>query len=432
MKRLLSLTILGMVTLYATGQEPAGNLQPVKLGENVSVKFGGFARADYYLDTRKGKEAVDGLFYLWPEAVKEDADGKDMNALVNNNLSATATRFTALFSGPEALKAKTSGYFEFDFTAGNSGYVLFRQAWVKLDWPKSSLLIGRNWHPLQGPVVPSTVSLNYGTPFNIFCRGEQIRYTHKIGTITILAATFWQAGHASFGPNITNGDPEQSLRFLRNAVLPDLNLQLHYANGNFTTGLMGHYKKLKPREYTSGTVTVNGAPVKKTYKTNETVGSFALATFGQYKTGKFVAKGNVMYGQNLAEMMMPGGYARLTYDAATGKETYSVSSAITSWLNLTYGEKVRWGIYGGYQKNLGYMDVLDPNVAKFYGRSPEIASVWRLAPSITYTAGRMLFQFEGEITTASYGTINYAKKGKVEDAKGVTNYRLGLSTSFLF
>jgi hypothetical protein len=157
-----------------------------------------------------------------------------------------------------------------------------------------------------------------------------------------------------------------------------------------------------------------------------------LATFGQYKAGKFTAKGNFMYGQNLAEMMMQGGYARLTFDAVTGKETYTASSAITSWLNFTYGEKVRWGLYGGYQKNLGYMDVLNPNDAKFYGRSPEIASIWRLSPSITYTAGRMLFQFEGEITTANYGTINYAKKGKVEDAKGVTNYRLGLSTSFLF
>ncbi|NJO69139.1 MAG: hypothetical protein HC830_07535 [Bacteroidetes bacterium] len=99
------------------------------------------------------------------------------------------------------MKAKTSSYFEFDFTAGQSGYVLFRQGWVKFDWQKSSLLIGRNWHPLQGPVVPSTVSLNYGTPFNIFCRGEQIRYTYKTGKISIVAATFWQAGHASFGPN---------------------------------------------------------------------------------------------------------------------------------------------------------------------------------------------------------------------------------------
>jgi hypothetical protein len=420
------------LALNAKGQEPAGNIQPVKLGENVNVKFGGFARADYYFDTRKGKEAVDGLFYLWPDAVKKDAAGKDMNALLNNNLSATATRFSALFYGPEALKAKTSAYFEFDFTAGNSGYVLFRQAWIKLDWTKSNLQIGRNWHPLQGPVVPSTISLNYGAPFNIFCRGEQIRYSNRTGAFTILAATFWQAGHASFGPNVTTGDAEQSLRYLRNAVLPDLNLQLHYTKGNFTTGLMGHYKKLKPREYTNGFINNEGVLTKTTYQTNETVGSFALATFGQYKAGKFVAKGNVMYGQNLAEMMMQGGYARLTLDAATGHETYTASSAVTSWLNLTYGEKIRWGLFGGYQKNLGYMDVLDPNVAKFYGRSPEVASMWRLSPSVSYSAGRMLFQFEGEITTANYGVINYADKGKVDNAEAVTNFRLGLSASFLF
>lgn len=411
------------IFLNTFGQEPTGNLQPVKLGENVNVKFGGFARADYFFDTRKGREAVDGLFYLWPDPVKKDASGKDLNARPNQNLSATATRFTALFGGPEAFKAKASAYFEFDFTAGQSGYVLFRQAWVKLDWPKSSLQIGRNWHPLQGPVVPSTISLNYGAPFNIFCRGEQIRYSYRTGAITLLAATFWQAGHASFGPNAA-GDQEQSLRFLRNSMLPDMNLQIHYTKNGFTTGLMGHFKSLLPREYT----TANNV----SYKSHEKVNTYAVAAFGQFKTGLLILKGNAMYGQNLAEMMMQGGYARISWDQNTGFEKYSASSAVTSWFNIVYGEKVRAGIYGGFQKNLGFRDELNPDEFKMYGRSENIASMWRVSPSLSYTSGRIALQFEGEITTAYYGTVDFNDKGKVKNTDAVTNSRLALSVSYFF
>lgn len=423
MKRLLSLAILFIGMHNAMAQEPASTIQPVKLGDNVSVKFGGFARADYFFDTRKGAEGVDGLLYLWPEAEKLDTDGNDLNSKLNQNLSATATRFTALFSGMETFKAKASAYFEFDFTAGNSGYVNFRQGWVKLDWPKSNLMIGRNWHPLLGLVPPSTISLNFGTPFGIFCRGEQIKYTHNLGPVSLVAATFWQAGHASFGPSATGGS-EQSLRFLRYSMLPDLNLQVHLKKGNILTGIMGEYKSLQPREFT----TAKG----KNYQTKEKVNSFSIAAFGQAKAGKFVSKANVMYGQNLAEMLMQGGYARVSADTLTGHEEYTTSSAITSWVNFTYGEKVRVGLFAGMQKNLGFKDDLTAADYKFYGRGENIASMWRVSPSLSVSSGRMAFQFEWEITTANYGTIDFSQKGKIINTKAYTNSRLGLSVSYYF
>lgn len=415
---------ISFMTLNVIAQEPTGSIQPVKVGENVSVKFGGFARADYFFDTRKGKEGVDGLLYLWPEPAKFDANGNDLNSKLNHNLSATATRFTALFAGPETFKAKTSAYLEYDFTAGNSGFVNFRQGWLKLDWTKSSLMIGRNWHPLLGPVLPSTISLNFGTPFGIFCRGEQVRFTYKAGTMSFVAATFWQAGHASFGPNAANNGQEQSLRFLRNSMVPDLNLQIHFSKGNVLTGLMGEFKSLQPLEFTTvGNIN---------YKTSEKVNSFAIGAFGQIKAGKFTAKVNSLYGQNLAEMMMQGGYAMVYADALTGHEEYTPSAAFTSWVNLTYGETVRWGIFAGIQKNLGFMDDLQPAYFKFYGRSQDVASMWRVAPSVSITSGRTAFQVEWELTGANYGTVDFADKGKVKDVKGYVNSRLGLSVSFYF
>ncbi|NJO69140.1 MAG: hypothetical protein HC830_07540 [Bacteroidetes bacterium] len=210
-------------------------------------------------------------------------------------------------------------------------------------------------------------------------------------------------------------------------MLPDLNLQVHYTNGNFTTGLMGNFKSLQPREYT----TVN----KVNYKTGEKVSSMAIATFGQYKKGKFTIKGNAMLGQNQAEMMMQGGYVRNSLNTITGYETYSTSKAFTSWLNLTYGEKVRFGIYGGYQQNLGFKDDLNnlrAGVYKFYGRSDDVSSIWRLSPSVSYFAGRMALQLEGEITSVKYGTVDLSDMGKVINGSWLTNYRMELSVSFFF
>jgi hypothetical protein len=424
MNRYLLTSALCLSTVVAIAQEqPASNIPTVKLGENVNVKFGGFARADYFVDTRKGTEGIDGLLYLWPDPVLKDADGSDLNKKANQNLSATPTRFTALFGGPEAFKAKASAYFEFDFTGGNSSYLLFRQGWLKLEWAKSSLLVGRTWHPIQGPVTPSTIPLNYGTPFNVFCRGEQVRFTYKVGTFNFLAATFWQAAHASFGPDAAD-KPAQSLRYMRNSMIPDLNFQIHFTKDNFTTGILTEYKVIQPREYT----TANNLK----YKTDEKVSSYAVAAFGQYKKGNFIIKGNAMYGQNMAEGFMQGGYACKSVDPVTGRETYSVSSALTSWLNIVYGDKVKFGLFGGYQKNLGFMDNLDATVYKFYGRADNINSMYRVSPSISFYSGRMAFQIEDEITTAQYGTVDLTDKGRVKDTDAVTNNRITLSVSYFF
>lgn len=419
MKQLLLAGTIGLFSMTCFAQEPASTIQPVKLGDNVSVKLGGFARADYFINSRKGTENVDGLFFIWPDPAVRDANGMDLSEKVNQNLSATPTRFSALFTGPDALGAKASSYFEFDFTGGNSNYLLFRQGWVKLDWTKTSLQIGRNWHPLQGPVVPSMVSMNFESPFNVFCRGEQVRFTYKPGKVTILAAVFMQSGHSSFGPN------GQGFTYQRNAMLPDLNLQFHYTDGGFTAGIMGEYKLLQPKEVTN-------YGQKPSYHTYAKIASHALAVYGQYKKGLFLVKGNAMLGQNLAEMAMQGGYARMSQDTVTGHEKYTTGNALTTWINFVYGDKVKFGLFGGYQKNLGLSDQVTPSAYLFYGRAEKIGSMMRIAPSVSYYSGRMVFQVEPELTSAAYGTVDLTDKGKIINTKSVYNRRLVLSVSYFF
>ena len=419
MKHFLLTGAFGLLGIYGMAQEPVSSIQPVKLGENVSVKLGGYARTDYFVNSRKGTENVDGLFFMWPDPVVRDAKGVDLSEKVNQNMSATPTRFSALFAGPDAMGAKASSYFEFDFTGGNSNYLLFRQGWVKLDWTKTSLQIGRTWHPMQSPVFPSMVSMNFESPFNVFCRGEQVRFTYKPGKLTLLAAVFMQSGHSSFGP------AGQSFSYQRMAVLPDLNLQLHYTNGGFTTGIMTEYKIIQPKEVTN-------YGKKPIYQTYATVSSYALAFFGQYKSGQFLIKGNAMLGQNLAEMAMQGGYARLSVDTVTGHEKYTTGNAFTTWVNILYGDKIKFGIFGGYQKNLGFNDSLNATDYAFYGRGEKIGSMMRIAPSVSYYTGRMVFQVEPELTSAAYGTVDLSNKGKIKDTQTVYNRRLVLSVSYFF
>lgn len=416
-------------TIIVQGQESKEILPVVKLGDQVQVKFGGFARGDYFIDSRKNFDPLDGLFNLWPEPAQYDAQGNDMNDVVRHNFSMQASRFSGLFTGPDVLKAKSSAYFEFDFSGGNTINVRMRQAWVKLNWTKSELQLGKTWHPLFSPIMPSAIAISTGAPFQPFHRAEQIRFTQKMGNLTLLAAAVYQSEHKSFSYSYNAAAKKLEVGQIgdntRLNPIPDMNLQLHVKTGSFFTGLMGEYKIIRPTLFTVGSDTKN-------YKTKETVSSYALGWFGEYKHNLLTVKGNAMYGQNMAEFFMQGGYAVASIDSSTGYRTYTPSNAITSWLNITYGKKIVAGIFGGYQKNLGFSDPILGGSASFLGRAQNIAYMYRVAPSISYYAGRMVFAFEVEYNTAAFGTIDYADYGKVKDAKETSNLRGLGSVTFYF
>lgn len=84
-KRIFFALFAFVQTIIVQGQESKEILPVVKLGDQVQVKFGGFARGDYFIDSRKNFDPLDGLFNLWPEPAQYDAQGKDMNNVVRHN-----------------------------------------------------------------------------------------------------------------------------------------------------------------------------------------------------------------------------------------------------------------------------------------------------------------------------------------------------------
>ena len=149
---------------YAQAQDNVSTEKPlipvVTLSKDVNVKFGGFMRAEYYVDSKEMVGVLDDLFGFFPEKPIYDANGKDINNVVRHNFSTQATRFNALFSGPSVFNAKSSAFFEFDFTGGNSVNLRYRHAYGQLSWAKTDVLFGKSWNPLAALHFPSVLGLH--------------------------------------------------------------------------------------------------------------------------------------------------------------------------------------------------------------------------------------------------------------------------------
>ena len=423
------LLVLHIFCLSAQQPQSVNEIKPViptvKLGDSVTVKFGGFVRAEYYIDSRKTIGAVDDIFGFFPDKHSYDSNGNDLNDVVKSTLSTQATRFNSLFSGPNFLKAKSSAFFEFDFTGGNNINLRLRHAYLKLSWPKTDLLVGKTWNPLAETIFPSVTGMNTGIPFRPFGRGDQIRVTLKPShKVDILAAAVFQSEHRSFNFTDAIGTVGLSFDNTRTNPIPDLHLQLHYKLDSFFAGLISEFKIVRPTTLSTGTA--------GTFKVNETVRSYSFGGFARYTQKKLTIQGSSLYGQNLSELFQQGGYAVTSIDLINGHRTYTPSNSVASWLNITYGKNLLIGLFGGYQKNLGFSSNILSGPGTFLGRWQDIDHTYRLSPSIKYSKGRLVLVAELDYNVAAYGTVDYIDRGKVKNAEEISNVRVLIAAMFLF
>lgn len=391
----------------------------VSLGDQVKMKIGGFLRADLYYDTRRNAEAVDGLFNFFPLPAQNDSFGKDINDAGQFRMAATASRINSKFSGPDVLNAKSSALIEFDFTGVNGIGARLRHAWVKLNWENSEFLFGRYWHPLFIlDAFPTTLALSTGAPFSVFNRCEQIRYTMNFGSISVFGAASAQ---------MLYGFPDTK----QNQPIPDFSANIQFKNDVVIIGATGNIKTNQP-------VISYTASNKDICKTSDVVTSNAILGYAQVKFGDLKIKGSALYGENMHEFLMVGGYAIESIDTV-GNIKYATSNTMNYWCNIIYGKDLQFSLFFGYLKNLG---VSSKNVTSVSGRGFDIDNAIRIAPCITYKVGRILFQAELEQNIASYGKYkitdpvtkkdSYYNNAKVHDAKSYSNTRLQLTTTYMF
>jgi len=386
--------------------------------KNLKVDLSGFVRNDFIFDSRKNVDACDHLLELFPKEPIYDSDGEDINAQPSTHFLNTFTRFATRFSGLEMGKAQVSGYVEVDFTGGTATNSLrFRHAYTLFTWEKTKLLFGRTWHPtFIEKVYPSTLNENTGLPFQVFNRTPQLRLTHQLGSnLDLILGAVYQFKYANYGPD------GKTYEYQRNALIPNLHAQLQFYNENWVLGAAIDWKTIQPRTSTTG---FNG-----TFKTTEKLGTMAAMAYLKYSSGNFLFKAKSMFGQNVSESLLPGGYAIASFDDATGAETYTPQNHIYNWVNLVYGGAWKFGLFAGYLKNLGTSDA---PVGSFYGMATDVDMMYKISPQLIYNYKNFMFGWEISITTAAYGDIDYADKGKIINTENVTNFRNMLSIAYKF
>ncbi len=401
----------------------------------ISSHFSGFIKNDFFFDTHETVSIREGDFLLYPANNIKDANGEIINNKLNFNFLSIQTRLTWKLTGPDAFGARTSGLVEADFFGNENqnfadlnGFRL-RHAVIKLNWKNTELLTGQYWHPLfVAECFPGVISFNTGSPFQPFSRNPQIRVTQTVNKFRLIGAINSQRDFTNIGGALE----------LRNSGLPDLNAQIHYAskdesNGRLLiSGIGAEYKIVKPR--------LSSKVGNTEYAVDERFGSVAYMAFTKYQHKSFVMKAQVVYGQNLTDLVMMGGY--LTHDITdtiTGQKSYTPLNNISAWLELqTSKGSHEIGLFAGYSENLGadkaYLNSEPPTKT----RGLNIHHVYRLSPRYVITAGKLKFAAELEYTVAAYstkdqnGVYNIDEKGRVTQYELVGNTRLLASVIYSF
>jgi hypothetical protein len=380
---------------------------------DFGIKFNGFVKTDIMFDSRQTVAAREGHFLLYPVAEKTGEDGEDINAKPNFNILAIQTRLKGSITGPDAFGAKTSGLIEAAFFGHSNSDVngfRLRHAFLTLKWEKNTLLMGQFWHPMfVTDCFPGTVSFNTGTPFQPFSRNPQVRLTHSTGRLNVIAAAIAQRDFVSTGP--IGG----SSIYLRNSVIPNMHLQLQVQNEKTLFGIGADWKALTPRLET---------PLG--YKTTESVSGLSFLGYAKFTLPSITWKLEGVYGQNLTDHLMLGGYAAKSIDPETGEHAYMPTNLYSVWTDISGGKTVGLGCFAGFTKNLG----ADEDILAAWGRGFNIDTIYRISPRIMWNSGKTRFAIEGEYTAASYGIPD--NKGQVEDAEFVGNLRLLIGAYYFF
>ena len=399
------------------------------------ISFSGFVKTDIFYDTRQTVNIREGHFNLYPDKEKLDVNKVDINAKGNFNILSIQSRLTGKITGPDVLNAKTSALLEADFFGnenGNFGDVngfRLRHAFVKLNWEKTELLVGQFWHPMFAyDCFPDVVSFNTGAPFQPFARNPQVRLTQKFDNLKMILAVAEQRDFTSTGPDGGNS------KYLRNAVLPDLNMHWQYTGkwaekNEFLIGVGGEYKMLVPRlsfQYDKNM----GDGVDSIYNAGDNrVSSYAFSVYTKVKTRPLTYKAHFVYGNNLFDLVMLGGYAVSAVPNPSNLEyEYSAANVFSVWGELSTNGKIQAGIFGGFTKNLG---TVEDNMGVYYSRGSNINTVYRISPRIVGNFEKLRISTEFEYTVAEYGKADV--QGVVNsDLSSVSNLRVLVAFYYFF
>ncbi|MBQ8220476.1 MAG: hypothetical protein IJZ31_04615 [Bacteroidaceae bacterium] len=376
MKRLFISSVFALSALAGYAQDKA-----------VKAEVYGFVRNYFTYDSRSCVQSNEGLFNMLPNDVNYGANGDDLNAIPSVRFLSMTTRFGINVSGPEIWGAKSSAKIESDFCGASSGTAFnlrIRQAYTKLAWDNSDLLVGQAWHPMSGDLMPEVFSLATGAPFNPFNRSPQVRYNYApVKGLSFTAAALYQYQYGSVGL-----DGKTSNVYSRNAIVPELFIGMTAKGKHLTGGFGVNASTIAPR------VLANDMRV------DERLTSYSAMAFGSLKVDDLSVRAKATYGQNTSHMQQPTGFGVVeVFD--NGVYNYESMQLGSAWITMMYGKKLRYGFFAGWMKNYGsagddFMNLVVRN-------NKGMDQAYRFSPIVTYKVENMQIGLEYEHTATAYG-----------------------------
>ncbi|HBL72150.1 MAG TPA: hypothetical protein DD409_04310 [Bacteroidales bacterium] len=383
-KRLLFLFSCLLTGIYATASTESEN----------SLSVYGFVRSDFFYDNQVMRSSVQELFSLYPAPAITNVYGDELNRTPSAGLNSLTTRLGLKLKGNGMLGAGSSqSVVEVDFGGAPNYWLLrLRQAYSKLHFASSELLIGQTWHPLfAATMMPMVLSLNTGAPFQPFNRSPQIRWDKHLNNWTLTAAGIWQMMYASPGPD------GSSYKYQRDAILPNIYIGAEWKSDGWLGGVGYDVKRLKPQRY----VLDNGGAqiINRQYLTSSSV-----MVYGQYAQPEWAIRFKAIQGQNLADHTLIGGYALTPDNRCVNYNTFS------SFINVVVGTTHQGGLFAGYSANQGPSSRLTAD-SRFFGMGADAANtnnellikhLYRLTPTYAYQNGAWRVGVELELTQAQW------------------------------
>ncbi len=385
----------------------------VNAQKNVSIDWYGFVAAQSWINTHESNAGAEGFLYLYPTDEVPAADGHDTKAVPEASWFGTMARLGFVLKGPEIFGAASRAKAELEFSGHSApGSILYRHAFMALDWDNSTLTLGQTWHPMND-LFPSTVGIAIGSPFNALNRSPQLRYEYFMGSdkkIKLTGAAIFQAGNPSVGPG------GKSYNFARRSMVPMLYAGVDFTFGDFKVGGGLEYKRISPM--------IDLADNNKKYYENGLCGMIQA----QYNKDKLAVKAKTLIGHDMSHLGICSGFGKVDH-LDPGRIEYAPLAASSSWVQVQYGGALKAGLFGGYMSNWGAGK--DLVVATICGaENGTIDKMWRVAPNVQYNVGNMNLGIEYELTTVAYGTPQ--ANGTVADTHNVSNNRLLLSVMYAF
>ena len=390
----------------------------VRKAEKVTIKPYGFVRNYLNVDSRRMVTVCGGEYLMIPtdedwnlteaqaQTLGATDERFDRNAVPEAHFLALSTRFGLKLEGGNVGGFRLSGRAEGDFAGfGTSNTVLrLRLAYVTLRKQSQELLVGQDWHPLSGSIMPDVLGMAAGAPFRPHSRTPQLRYTFNPDGLGFSAAALWQYQFTSPGPD------GESTAYANRSLVPELFVGLHYRTPQVYAQLGTDYTNLLVRreipvtDYYTGAVRYNHLDVGRCH-------SFSPTVYFQYTplNVPFSLKFRSTLAQNLGHLNMLSGYAWAV--AADGDMAYIPMQASVSYFDLAWGRRVRLNLFLGYQHNLGLADK-DYSIG---GITPElymkkgiqnIRNIFRCAPSVSYNTKAFNIGLEYELTGVNYGRLD--------------------------